>query len=96
MSKTARIGKGAKMNDLISRQAAIDAIRAFYDEYIVYDNRKSIEDLISELPTIDPVKHGKWIAKRDGWNGGYVVCSECGTDNGIDSKFCPNCGARME
>ena len=37
--------------DLISRQDAIDAIRAFYDEYIIYDNGKSIEDLISELPS---------------------------------------------
>lgn len=42
------------MDDLISRQAAIDAIRAFYDEYIVYDNGKSIEDLISELPSAQP------------------------------------------
>lgn len=36
------------------RQAAIDAIRAFYDEYTVYDNGKSIEDLISELPSAEP------------------------------------------
>ena len=39
------------MEEYINRQAAIDAIRAFYDEYIVYDNGKSIEDLISELPS---------------------------------------------
>lgn len=39
------------MDDTIYRQAAIDAIRAFYDEFIVYDNGKSIEDLISELPS---------------------------------------------
>lgn len=42
------------MDDLISRAAAIDAVRAFYDEYIVYDNGKSIEDLISELPSAQP------------------------------------------
>lgn len=41
-------------NDCISRQKAIYAIRAFYDEYIVYDNGKSIEDLISELPSAQP------------------------------------------
>ena len=57
------------MDDLISRQAAIDAIRAFYDEYIVYDNGKSIEDLISELPSAQP----RWIPvterlpKDDDW-----------------------------
>lgn len=42
------------INDCISKQAAIDAIRAFYDEFIVYDNGKSIEDLISELPSAQP------------------------------------------
>lgn len=43
--------------DTIYRQAAIDTIRAFYDEYIAYDNGKSIEDLISELPSAEP----RWI-----------------------------------
>ena len=42
------------MDDTIYRQAAIEAIRAFYDEYIVYDSGKSIEDLISELPSAQP------------------------------------------
>lgn len=47
------------MSDPIDRQAAIDAIRSFYDEYIVYDNGKSIEDLISELPSVQPEQ--RWI-----------------------------------
>ena len=59
-------------NDLISRQAAIDAIRAFYDEYIVYDNGKSIEDLISDLPS----------AQQE-----IIRCKDCKYWNG-EGKYC--------
>lgn len=54
-------------------------------------------ETIDEQPTIEPVKHGKWI------NGD---CSECGypipTDDRIDCiqkdevHYCYNCGAKME
>lgn len=54
--KISRQKRMEKMNkDTIYRQAAIDAIRAFYDEFVVYDNGKSIEDLISELPSAQPL-----------------------------------------
>lgn len=39
------------MDDLISRQAVIDAIRAFYDEYIVYNSGRSIVEMLRELPS---------------------------------------------
>lgn len=48
-------------------------------------------------PTIDPVKHGKWIEKYGTW-----YCSECdktGYKGYIPAKpsdYCPNCGARMD
>ena len=92
------------MDDTISRQAAIDAIRAFYDEYIVYDNGKSIEDLISELPSAQ--RKGKWMdGKIYEYSGTYwyIYCSEChyerqDDDHGKDDEyiFCPHCGAKME
>lgn len=28
-------------------------------------------------------------------SGAYLYCSKCGTRNGIDSKFCSNCGAQL-
>lgn len=58
---------------------------------------------IADAPTIDavPVRHGRWIDK-----GEYAVCMECGGLSGTQydgvepvplmTKFCPNCGARME
>ena len=63
------------------------------------------EDLESS-PTIDPVKHGKWIPI----NERAAKCSLCGEweyTNGIDKTgtaiihraikhYCPNCGARMD
>lgn len=89
------------MNDLISRQAAIDAIRAFFDEF--NDNEKSIEELISEVPTVDTVKHGKWVLPRDEGcvtydERAYAECSICGkkTFLGWRNKYCRNCGARMD
>jgi PHP family Zn ribbon phosphoesterase len=92
------------MDDLIRRQDAIDAIRAFYDEYIVYDNGKSIEDLISELPSAQPErKRGKWVLHpevRNIYGGIYIECSECHTKYVVqyveDEKYCRNCGAEME
>lgn len=55
---------------------------------------------IDDFPTIDPVKHGKWIKDDVG-----VHCSECfcGWEflTGIpvevyEFNYCPNCGAQME
>lgn len=90
------------MSDLISRQTAIDAVRAFYDEYVVYDNGRSIEEILSELPSAQSErKKGKWIPQFDKW-GDYVTttegykCSECGEFDSTKDNFCPNCGAEME
>lgn len=42
------------------------------------------------------VRHGKWITKSTG--GEYFdCCSECGyIEWDAPSKYCPNCGARMD
>ena len=62
----------------------------------------AVEDTIDDAPTIDPVKHGRWIkAKRHGcWSYAdvYKQCSECGKVTFLAEKmnYCPNCGTRME
>ena len=95
------------MSDLISRQAAIDAIE--HANGAVYWNQTLKENLVSAIkaiPTIDPVKRGKWIPI----NERAAKCSLCGEweyTNGRDKTgtaiihkaikhYCPNCGARME
>ena len=83
------------MEQLILRQAAIDAVRAallswsFMPEW--RDNK--IIEAVEQLPPIQP-KRGRWI---DGY------CSECGAHAPFwamastyhKSNFCPNCGVNM-
>ena len=41
------------------------------------------------------VKHGKWKINSDGY---YPYCSECNNEpeNGKLTKYCPNCGAKID
>ena len=65
---------------------------------------KEIKELVDELynivqsqPTIEvqEVKHAKWNINCDGY---YPYCSNCKTEppSRIMTKYCPNCGARMD
>lgn len=40
---------------------------------------KMFDNAMAESPTVDPVKHGKWIEMSDA-DGVYWACSECGED----------------
>lgn len=98
------------MDNLISRQAAIDTVTKHYR---AHDNDllEVIAYEIEQLPSAEPQRQtGKWI-NRWAQNGDQVKevreCSECGaaylryydTADGFDCvppKFCPNCGAKME
>ena len=92
---------GVAMDDLISRQAAIDFIKDH--SYPVRYDRNSIEQgmtitgieqALNEVPNIQPKqKTGQWISNR---HTDTVLCSECKKCYGDESKFCPNCGAKME
>ena len=90
------------MSDLISRNALLDAMPK-NDELLSVDVRR----IICESPIIDaePVRHGHWETKEytteDSFDDWIVihheeVCSECGKGQGERSKFCPNCGAKMD
>ena len=96
--------------DLISREAAIDAIDKNRQDLLslgmdgaehilVHYGRRVIE----ELPTADPVKHGKWIEVENKWGGLVIICSECGREiprdgwgSAMQSAYCYRCGARMD
>lgn len=92
-------------DDLISRRAAIDAARDWY-EGLICGSFKGLEKRLRGLPSaqpIDPVKHGKWIEPtREGCltydKTAYAECSECGKKEylGWGKNYCPNCGANME
>ena len=90
------------MDDLISRQAAIDALY-HVDEY----NGRSIE-AIRNLPSAERL--GQWKKNPEyrgddvsGFIDNHFSCSVCGKEAVINpygfydlTPFCPNCGAKME
>ena len=79
--------------DLIDRQAAIDAVRSYYDE--CDEREESIEERIEQLPSAE--RHGKWLHKNSTFKNRWL-CSECGYTWYFDTKeasYCPHCGARM-
>ena len=98
------------MDDLISRQAAIDAIEEYADRLQMADWKKNpaipykahtlnwcintIRDLSPAQPTIKPRK-GKWIYNQKRGTVKIWTCSECGWNDIGEWNFCPNCGADM-
>ena len=98
------------MNELISRQQAIDVIEHITTSMSICVNsdechgmkrmqRQAVIEL-ANMPTIQP-KRGKWI-KTARW-GRVYYCNQCrnyldfdGVNAGRGStNFCPNCGADM-
>lgn len=95
-------------DDLISRQAAIDAVKGRFSMPV--DNL--IVEVIGELPSAQPttdaveVVHGEWIPFQRPNGGYYTGCSICSfpmpTDSmcdfmdETDNRFCYNCGAKMD
>ena len=74
-------------NDLISRQAAIEAL----------DCINGTEEVLRSLPSAQPErKRGKWIKGANHGLGVYTLtCDKCGyvdvSSNVIN--YCPNCGS---
>ena len=59
-----------------------------------FEKKTTVLCVLNTMPTIDPVKHGKWIISSDGY---YPYCSECNfRPEGKMTNYCPNCGARMD
>ena len=91
------------MTDLISRAAAIDAIKP-----LLYSG--DFVSTLIHLPAVDavPVVHARWITYPEclGYDGAYtdehIVCSACHSvwniiDNDADRfDHCPACGAKMD
>lgn len=80
------------MSDLISRQAAIDAV-----------NRAATKEAarwsIQELPSAKP-KTGKWVRvdEKPYFRKHFhkVCCSNCNEEGYKKWNYCPNCGTKMQ
>lgn len=94
------------MKDLISRQAAIEAVNHICPVDTEYDctllDRVDVRCVLLDLPSAER-KKGRWIETDDGWDGVYYECSCCkeaftlidGTPTDNLYNYCPNCGAEM-
>ena len=85
---------GRVMDDLISREQAIDALDKDPMGGLNYNR------ILNNLPSAQ--KTGKWIKKKNIRLGDYIECSRCkNAESRIApgwwnaKKYCPNCGARM-
>lgn len=91
--------------DLISRQAVQDYIAKYLSQYLYDDVREAVEvidEFIGELPPVNPQepKMGHWIVGSDtdikGETVYWFTCSNCNSDRGQHTNYCPDCGAKME
>lgn len=88
----------------IEREKAIKEIRDTYEyEYPTasgaFDEFATmlVPRILKNIPTADvaEVVYAKWEISSDGY---YPYCSHCKTEpeNGVMSKYCPECGATMD
>ena len=77
--------------DAVSRQV----IKERLSKYGFHAPDMTITEFIEDIPSVTPkIKTGHWITKPHIY--GVTFCSKCGFELKInDTKFCPNCGAKM-
>ena len=88
------------MKDLISRQAAIDAIESAFDRETILNRfvRKIAISAVRKWPPAQPERQkGEWIEYTE---DGYVECPFCHNATNCDGNkdelhFCFSCGADM-
>lgn len=89
-------------DDMISRQAAIDAVEEYFGDLPIVVHYDMLQ-LIKKLPSAE--RRGRWEdGKRMGFDGTFHwfrQCSECLHEREDDSEdkdttYCPYCGAKME
>lgn len=82
--------------DAVSRQMLIRHYDSGDFKHIMLLSRNTLLDYIKHMPSVSPKqKIGEWRINSDGY---YPYCSECKEEpkNRETTKYCPNCGAKME
>lgn len=80
----ARYIDAVKTAEIISEKCGIDI--------------SELVDIFAEISTADvePVRHGKWVVESYDPREHISKCSCCGEAEAWTTKYCPNCGARMD
>lgn len=82
------------MSDLISREAALQAVNAYDYRGLTLEDVRKVTDgcanAIKNLTAVDaePVRHAKWE------HG--MRCTSCRQVDTTKPNYCPNCGAKMD
>ena len=94
------------MSDLISRDAVLKVLNNSRSIRTKHDGARGVwidlldaTDGILRIPTVEPVQHGTWKPVQFGVNvhiTAYHGCSACGCVFKAPSRYCPNCGAKMD
>lgn len=84
------------MKEYIKKQDALEIIKSYWHE-----SYNTVQAYVLDVPAADvaEVSRGKWIPVQEYPNNPwYRECSECGRaiETIKRSKYCPNCGAKME
>ena len=85
------------MQDLISRQAAIEAISSMFAP--TPTQKDMVEDcleIIENLPSAGQERKGRWIRNDNGTYSCSVCQSWIPDEQHYYARFCLYCGARME
>lgn len=96
------------MDDIIYRQAALEAIEEYADRLQMVNWKENPTILykayalnwcintIRDLPSAQPEqKTGHWIPILRASENDEYRCSVCSQPMGFDYDYCPHCGARM-
>lgn len=87
----------APCTDAISREKALQIIRAWFDREATPSDLKNE---IEQLPPVTPAeKVGRWkrisTDKYSEHAKYWYRCDRCGVDNLGNTNYCPNCGAKI-
>lgn len=87
------------MSDLISREEVLREFTCLSDDAFVINHK--IQEIVKKLPSVEPErKPGKWIDYPFENVYGQKLCDYrcnlCAYFVNAKTKFCPNCGSKME
>ena len=94
------IEKWSVVNRLIDIENEFQQYKPFHGfEHAMYRKICEAEIAIGKTQAADvaPVRHGRWIC-RNKWKPSEFKyeCSICHDGSDLESKYCPNCGAKMD